>query len=128
MSQPEPTLETVTAKFSLAWNGLKLDAAYEYLNWYLSGWQGAFIARQGYYSAVPETAKANLSANEVGYWYEGKPATEDIKDPYGAPIAKPGSVRDGGSLFERFTNISCWNTVMDQNQYMIQRWNEFKAA
>ena len=30
--------------------GIKLDAAYEYLNWYLSGWQGEFIARQGYYT------------------------------------------------------------------------------
>ena len=24
--------------------GKKLDAAYEYLNWYYSGWQGAFVA------------------------------------------------------------------------------------
>ena len=32
--------------------GLELDAAYEYINWYLSGWVGAFLNRQGYYSAV----------------------------------------------------------------------------
>ena len=31
--------------------GLKADAAMEYLNWYNSGWQGGFIAKQGYYSA-----------------------------------------------------------------------------
>ena len=55
--------------------GLKLDAAYEYLNWYHSGWQGGFIAKQGYYSSVPETAKGFLTANEWDYWYEGKPAT-----------------------------------------------------
>ena len=30
-------------------SGLKLDSAYEYLNWYNSGWQGGFIAKQGYY-------------------------------------------------------------------------------
>ena len=24
--------------------GKKLEAAYEYLNWYYSGWQGAFVA------------------------------------------------------------------------------------
>ena len=41
--------------------GLKLDAAMEYLNWYNSGWQGAFIARQGYYGTVPETTKASWS-------------------------------------------------------------------
>jgi len=38
--------------------GAQLDAAYEYINWYLSGWVGAFLNRQGYYSAVLETAKA----------------------------------------------------------------------
>lgn len=109
-------------------SGKKLDAAYEYLNWYYSGWQGAFVARHGYYSPVPKTAEKFMDANEYGYWYLGKPAVDVIKDPYGAPIAKPGAVRDGGSFIERFTNISCWNTVMDENQYMIQRWNEFKAA
>jgi putative spermidine/putrescine transport system substrate-binding protein len=108
--------------------GKKLEAAYEYLNWYYGGWQGAFVARHGYYSPVPKTAEKFMDTNEYGYWYLGKPATDVIKDPYGAPIAKTGSVRDGGSFIERFTNISCWNTVMDENQHMIQRWNEFKAA
>ena len=108
--------------------GKKLGAAYEYLNWYYTGWQGAFVARHGYYSPVPATAEKFMTANEYGYWYLGKPAVEEIKDPYGAGIAKPGLVRDGGSFIERFTNISCWNTVMDENQYMIQRWNEFKSA
>ncbi len=42
--------------------GLKADAAMEYLNWYNSGWQGGFIAKQGYYSAVPETAKNFMTA------------------------------------------------------------------
>ena len=108
--------------------GKKLEAAYEYLNWYYSGWQGAFVARHGYYSPVPKTAEKFMTPNEYGYWYLGKPATDVIKDPYGTPIAQAGAVRDGGSFIERFTNISCWNTVMDENQYMIQRWNEFKSA
>lgn len=108
--------------------GLKLEAAYEYLNWYYAGWQGGFVARHGYYSPVPKTAEKFMTPNEYGYWYLGKPATGVIKDPFGAPIAKVGAVRDGGSFIERFTNIACWNTVMDQNQYMIQRWNEFKSA
>ena len=55
-------------------SGLKLDAAYEYLNWYQSGWQGGFIAKQGYYSSVPETVKQFLTPEEWDYWYEGKPA------------------------------------------------------
>ena len=108
--------------------GKKLDAAYEYLNWYYAGWQGAFVARHGYYSPVPKTAEKFMTKNEYGYWYLGKAATDVIKDPYGHPIAKAGEVRDGGSFIERFTNIAVWNTVMDENQYMIQRWNEFKSA
>jgi putative spermidine/putrescine transport system substrate-binding protein len=109
-------------------SGLKLDAAYEYLNWYLSGWQGGFIAKQGYYSAVPETAKKFLTADEWGYWYEGKPAQGDIKDPYGNLMEKAGSVRDGGAFWERMGNIACWNTVMDENVYMVRKWNEFVSA
>src|SRR5258707_2416240 len=51
--------------------GLKLHAALDYLNWYNSGWQGAFIARQGYYSSVPENARKFLEPYEWDYWYEG---------------------------------------------------------
>jgi putative spermidine/putrescine transport system substrate-binding protein len=109
-------------------DGLKRDAAIEYLNWYLSGWQGGFIAKQGYYSAVPDTAKEHMSADEWNYWYEGKPAVEDIKDPYGAVMEKAGSSRDGGGFWERMGNIACWNTVMDENRHMVRKWNEFVAA
>ena len=70
--------------------GIKLDAAYEYLNWYKSGWQGGFIAKQGYYTSVPETAKKFMTQNEWDYWYEGKPATEEIKDPYGNLMENAG--------------------------------------
>ncbi|NEP18639.1 MAG: extracellular solute-binding protein, partial [Leptolyngbya sp. SIO4C1] len=53
--------------------GVKLDAAYEYLNWMLEGWVGAFLGRQGYYSAAPEPAKTYMSDAEWAYWYEGNP-------------------------------------------------------
>jgi putative spermidine/putrescine transport system substrate-binding protein len=108
--------------------GLKLDAAIEYINWYNSGWQGAFIARQGYYSSVPETVKANLSAEEWDYWYEGKPAKVDIKDPYGTLMDKTGRTRDGGSFWDRMGKIACWNTLMNEDRYMVRRWNEFISA
>ncbi|MEM6354659.1 MAG: PotD/PotF family extracellular solute-binding protein, partial [Pseudomonadota bacterium] len=64
-------------------SGLELDAAYEYINWYLSGWVGGFLMRQGYYSAVPETSKDFMSADEWGFWFEGKPAAGDITNPFG---------------------------------------------
>ncbi|PWC29527.1 ABC transporter substrate-binding protein [Teichococcus aestuarii] len=109
-------------------SGLELDAAYEYMNWYLSGWCGAFLNRQGYYSAVLETAKANMSENEWGYWMEGKPATADIVAPDGKVMEKAGAVRDGGSFTDRMGKVVCWNSVMNEDRYMIQKWNEFIAA
>ena len=108
--------------------GLQLDAAYEYINWYLSGWCGAYLNRQGYYSAVLDTAKEFMSANEWGYWMDGKPTAEDIKSPAGQVIAKPGDLRDGGSFMDRMGHVACWNSVMDEDRYMIQKWNEFIAA
>ena len=108
--------------------GKKLGAAYDYINWYYSGWQGAFVARYGYYSPVPTTAKPFLNQAEWDYWYDGKPAPAEIKDPYGIPMEKAGTVRDGGSFLERVKNISCWNTLMDESAYMNKRWNDFKVA
>ena len=109
-------------------NGIALDAAYEYINWYLSGWVGGFLMRQGYYSAVPETSKEFMTPNEWGYWFEGKPAAEDIANPFGDLLAKAGESRDGGSFYDRMGAVACWNSVMDENQYMVRKWNEFIAA
>jgi putative spermidine/putrescine transport system substrate-binding protein len=109
-------------------DGLKRDAAYEYLNWMLSGPYGAFVARQGYYGAVPETTRSALSAEEWDYWYEGKPAAVEIKDPFGGSMEKPGRVRDGGSFESRVGGIRAWNTLMDEGQYLVKRWNEFVAS
>jgi putative spermidine/putrescine transport system substrate-binding protein len=108
--------------------GAKLDAAYEYINWYLSGWVGGFLMRQGYYSAVPETSKLFMSEDEWGYWYEGKPSVGEIVSPQGQVLEGPGAVRDGGSFFDRMGAVACWNSVMDENQYMVRKWNEFIAA
>jgi len=108
--------------------GLELDAAYEYIDWYLSGWVGGFLMRQGYYSAVPDTSKTFMSENEWGYWYEGKPATAEIVSPTGDVLGQAGDVRDGGSYMERMGKVACWNSVMDENQYMVRKWNEFIAA
>jgi putative spermidine/putrescine transport system substrate-binding protein len=108
--------------------GLELEAAYEYINWYLSGWVGGFLMRQGYYSAVPETSKNFMSSDEWGFWFEGKPAASDVVNPQGQVMEKAGAVRDGGSFYERMGRVACWNAVMDENQYMVRKWNEFIAA
>ena len=106
-------------------DGLKLDCFNEYMNWYTAGFQGAFIARQGYYSAQPENARKFLTAAEWDYWYDGKPAATDILSPFGKLMEKAGNVRDGGSYTERLGNIAVWNSVMDEDRYATRKWNEF---
>jgi putative spermidine/putrescine transport system substrate-binding protein len=108
--------------------GLKLDAAYEYLNWYNSGWVGGFIAKQGYYSSNPKTAMAALTENERGFFYEGKAATADITSPTGEKTNSAGDVRDGGSFEERFAQVAVWNNLMDEAEFLYAKWNEFNAA
>ena len=109
-------------------SGKKLDATYEFINWFLDGWAGAYLNRQGYYSAVLDTAKAKMDAYEWAYWMEGKPASQEIKSPTGQVLAKVGEIRDGGSYESRMSSIACWNALMDENTYMVQKWNEFVAA
>jgi putative spermidine/putrescine transport system substrate-binding protein len=109
-------------------SGKKLDATYEFINWFLDGWAGAYLNRQGYYSAVLDTAKAKMEAYEWAYWMEGKPASQDIKSPTGQVLAKKGELRDGGSYEARMGGIACWNAIMDENTYMVSKWNEFVAA
>src|SRR5712675_302520 len=108
--------------------GKMLDVCYEFINWYLSGWVGAFLNRQGYYTAVLDTAKKFMSPDEWDYWMEGKPAKSDIVSPTGEKIESAGAVRDGGSFAERMGHVSVWNTVMDEDRYMVRKWNEFIAA
>jgi putative spermidine/putrescine transport system substrate-binding protein len=114
--------------FPRSLQGKKLDAAYEFVNWFQNGWAGAYLMRQGYYSGVLETAKAHMQPYEWDYWIEGKAAAKDIKAPDGQLLEKAGAVRDGGSYTQRMGAIACWNAVMDENIYMVQKWNEFIAA
>ena len=116
--------------FALSKNvtGTKADYAYEFVNWFLSGWAGAYLNRQGYYSAVLSTAKANMEPYEWAYWMEGKPAEKDIHAPDGRLLEKAGSSRDGGSYNQRMGAVACWNATMDENNYLVRKWNEFIAA
>lgn len=109
-------------------SGIELDAAYEYINWMLDGWVGAFLGRQGYYSAVPENAKKFMSDAEWAFWYEGQPASEPMIDPFGTQLEPEGAVRDGGSFEQRMGEVVVWNSTMEEQVYLVQKWNEFIAA
>lgn len=101
------------------------DAAYRFMNWWISGWPGAFIARQGYYISNPERSRGFLSSAEWDYWYGGEAAREDLPGPDGRIVVRVGSRRTGGSYERRFSNVAVWNTVMDSYEYSLTRWADF---
>jgi putative spermidine/putrescine transport system substrate-binding protein len=107
---------------------LRRDCVMEYMNWSNSGFNGAYFSRQGFYSSVPDNVKPLMTDNEYGYWYEGKAATADIMDPFGKVMEKPGAVRDGGALWDRMGKIAIWNTLMDEDRYLVRRWQDFISA
>lgn len=108
--------------------GAAKDAAYDYLNWWLEGWPGAYMARQGYYISIPERAREHLSPAEWDYWYEGLPARRALPGADGRTAVDAGDVRSGGSYAERFGNVAVWNTVMDSYEYSLIRWYELLTS
>ncbi len=113
---------------SRAARGEREAAAYAFMNWWLSGWAGAFIARQGYYISNPERARAFMQPEEWDYWYRGKPAAVPLRGTDGRICVAPGSVRRGGSYRTRFEHIAVWNTVMPTYEYTLMKWKEFVLA
>ncbi|MDQ0458022.1 ABC transporter substrate-binding protein [Rhizobium paknamense] len=102
--------------------GRMLDVAYDYLNWWISGWPGAVVGRQGYYISTPERSRAHMTAAEWDYWYEGKPALCDLPGPDGSIRIHAGDQRSGGSYWQRANSIAVWNTTMDEHNYLVRRW------
>ena len=108
--------------------GERMEAAYAFMNWWLSGWPGAFIARQGYYISNPERSRPFMSKSEWDYWYEGLPAAKPLLGTDGRVSVREGEVRTGGSYLRRFEHIAVWNTVMENYEYTLMKWNEFLRA
>ena len=52
----------------------------------------------------------------------------DILSPTADKLAKAGDVRDGGAYMERVGKVACWNSGIDENQYMVRKCKEFIAA
>jgi putative spermidine/putrescine transport system substrate-binding protein len=107
----------------------KLQAAYDYINWWLDGVPGAIMMRQGYYNAVQETSRQYVEPEEWAFWIDGQAAAKDLPGITGqVGDVKAGQVRDGGSFLDRACNYSTWNSHPQEEEYMIERWNEFQAA
>ena len=113
---------------SSAAKGPAVDMGYEFMNWWLSGWPGAFIARQGYYISTPQRSREYLSKAEWDYWYGGKPASTSLQNTSGEVAVSAGELRRGGSYENRFSHIAVWNTVMPLYEYSLIKWNEFLLA
>ncbi len=108
--------------------GAELQMVYEYLDWWLSGWAGALMARQGYYISSVSGLKSHLTAAEWAYWYDGREASEDLVGVDGeTTVARKGAKRSGGSYLERARRIAVWNTVMDEHNYASRLWSRFVA-
>jgi putative spermidine/putrescine transport system substrate-binding protein len=105
-------------------NSEQKDAAYAYMNWWLSGWAGAFIARQGYYISNPQRSKPLMSQAEWDYWYEGKVASMNLLGTDNKISVKKGTYRRGGSYTQRFENVAVWNTVMPNFDYTLKKWHK----
>jgi putative spermidine/putrescine transport system substrate-binding protein len=130
--QGVPVEQAVPAEGYRAWHGglclsrnldnRMLDVAYDYLNWWISGWPGSVVARQGYYISTPERSRQHMTPAEWDYWYAGLPAVEDLPGPDGKIHIRAGSVRSGGSYWQRANCIAVWNTTMDEHNYLVRRW------
>lgn len=113
------------ASLSSALEPKKAEMAYRYINWLLDGRAGAAMARQGYYSAVPDRVRAHLSDHEWRYWYLGDAADQDIFNNSNELAAFAGARRSGGPMEEKARRIAVWNSVMDEYNLATRRWNKF---
>lgn len=107
---------------SMHLDGREKDAAYQYLNWWLDGRPGAILARHGAYMANHETVRAELSADEWDFWYEGTPARSPIRDSEGRVLYRVGEQREGGGYAERMGRVVVWDTVMTEHNYLMRKW------
>ena len=105
--------------------GAALDMAYDYMNWWLAGWPGAVMARQGYYMSTPERVREALMPKEWAYWYDGQAAACDLCGPSGNVVVRAGARRPGGSYWDRANRIAVWNTTMDEHNYATRAWDRF---
>ena len=106
----------------------RLQAAYDYINWWHAGYPGAVMMRSGYYSAVQATSRSFVDPAEWDYWIEGKPAARDLPGPFGDITIRKGQVRDGGSFVRRACKYSSWNSIFREHVYQELRWRDFRTA
>lgn len=94
--------------YAISANCRDVDLAYEWLNFWTSGFPGARQSEIGYFSTVdtyPEFLSPELQRSVYG-----------------------GEGRDGGSLESRAAKVYVWNTRPANLEYYTEKWNEFLVA
>jgi hypothetical protein len=85
--------------------GHEKDAPYKFMNWWLSGRTGAFVARQGYYISNPERSRESPSDGERNFRHDGKAASQPLRGTNGKVSVRRGEVRNSGGYTNRFSHI-----------------------
>jgi putative spermidine/putrescine transport system substrate-binding protein len=106
----------------------RLQAAYDYINWWHAGFAGAEMMRIGYYHAVQATSRSHVDPAEWDYWIAGKPAAKSLPGAFGDATIRKGQVRDGGSFIRRACRFAAWNSIFRQHAYQERRWRDFVTA
>lgn len=96
--------------------------AIAYINWYLNGWAGAYLARQGYYPSTLEAVRDQMDAAEYSYWFEAGRAERPVQAPDGQIIGQAHDRREGGSFEDWMGRIACWNTRMSGDALIRSHW------
>jgi putative spermidine/putrescine transport system substrate-binding protein len=106
----------------------RLQAAYDYINWWHAGRPGAVMLRLGYYNGVQATSRRFVDPAEWDYWIAGKPAAKNLPGAFGDVTIRKGQVRDGGSFTRRACGYASWNSVFREHAYQERRWHDFRTA
>jgi putative spermidine/putrescine transport system substrate-binding protein len=106
----------------------RLQAAYDYINWWHAGYAGALMMRLGYYNAVQATSRRFVDPAEWDYWIAGKPAAKNLPGAFGDVTIRKGQMRDGGSFARRACRYAAWNSVFREHAYQERRWRDFVTA
>ena len=109
-------------------SGRRHDAAYALLNWWLDGEAGALMTRHGNYTSNLAALRQQLKPHEWAFWYEGQAAEKPIEDDVGNTVFALGEVREGGAYGERMRRVRVWNTIMDEHNYLVRRWERLVGA
>ena len=99
-----------------------LQACYDFINWWYSGFPGAVMMRQSFfYYAVQETSRAFVEPGEYAYWIEGAPADRDYPGPFGDVSIHKGDVREGASLAQQACRVAVWGRLARGARRLLAR-------